>query len=106
VLPQTAHYSFAYYQMLVVFAGTICLFGIWIGSRHFTLAPELGRLVMGAGILAMHVLARHIVGTTQWNVYGVVTSGNGRRALAPDNHHRTSCFGGDLNATAEFESKP
>ena len=32
-----------------------CLAGFEIGSRHFTLAPEAGGLVMGAGILAMHV---------------------------------------------------
>ena len=34
-----------------------CLIGFEIGSRHFTLAPEAGGLVMGAGILAMHLVA-------------------------------------------------
>jgi len=146
-MPQAATYSFAYHQMLVIFAGTVCLFGTWvgmrhfararatagstrfgwlfmasvgtgaalwastfisilaldpflnsgfepiatgvvliiaiaaclagfeIGSRHFTLAPELGGLVMGVGILAMHFVglkAWHVAGTTQWNAYGVV----------------------------------
>src|SRR3984885_8134347 len=33
-----------------------CLIGFEIGSRHFTLAPELGGLLVGAGILAMHFL--------------------------------------------------
>ena len=52
-----------------------CLLGFEIGSRHrLTLAPELGGLVMGIGILAMHyigLMAWHIAGTIQWNVYGV-----------------------------------
>ena len=128
-MSQAATYSFAYHQMLVLFAGAVCLFGTWvgmrhfararatkgstrygwlfmasvgtgaalwastfisilaldpslssgfeptstgmvlviailscvvgfeIGSRHFTLAPELGGLVMGFGILAMHFVA-------------------------------------------------
>src|SRR3569832_157970 len=34
-----------------------CLIGFEIGSRHFTLAPEAGGLVMVAGILAMHFIA-------------------------------------------------
>ncbi len=32
-----------------------CLLGFEIGSRHITLAPELGGLLMGVGILAMHL---------------------------------------------------
>jgi diguanylate cyclase (GGDEF)-like protein len=164
--PQAASYSFAYHHMLVVFAGTVCLFGTWvgmrhfararatqgstrygwlfmasvgtgaalwastfisilaldpslnsgfepvatglvlviavvacligfeIGSRHFTLAPELGGLVMGVGILAMHFLglkAWHIAGTTQWNVYGIVTTfvlGLGLSALSVSRANR------------------
>lgn len=53
-----------------------CLLGFEIGSRHTPqLAPELGGLVMGAGILVMHYLgfkAWHINGTIDWNVFGVV----------------------------------
>ena len=61
--------------IVLVIAVIACLVGFEIGSRHFTLAPELGGLVMGVGILGMHFIglkAWHIAGTTQWNVYGVV----------------------------------
>ena len=54
-----------------------CLIGFEIGSRHFTLAPEAGGLVMGAGILAMHFIAFngwHIAGHLQWNIFGVVVT--------------------------------
>ena len=145
-MPSTATYAFAYHQLLVAIAGSVCLFGTWvgmrhfararategttrigwlfmaslgtgaalwastfisilaldpslnsgfepvatgavlviaivacligfeIGSRHFTLAPEVGGLVMGVGILAMHFIAFrgwHIAGHVEWNVYGV-----------------------------------
>src|SRR6202000_2480560 len=30
--------SFAYHQMLVLFAGNVCLFGTWVGMRHFARA--------------------------------------------------------------------
>jgi diguanylate cyclase len=166
MMPEAANYSFAYHHMLVVFAGMVCLFGTWvgmrhfararatagstrygwlfmasvgtgaalwastfisilaldpslnsgfepvatglvliiavvacligfeIGSQHFTLAPELGGLVMGVGILAMHFLglkAWHIAGTTQWNVYGIVTTfvlGLGLSALSVSRANR------------------
>ena len=71
-----------------------CLAGFEIGSRHFTLAPELGGLAMGAGILAMHFIglkAWHIEGTTQWNAYGVVMTfvlGLGLSALAVNRANR------------------
>ena len=52
-----------------------CLAGFEIGSKHKpALAPELGGLVVGIGILAMHYVglkAWHIPGATQWNGYGV-----------------------------------
>jgi diguanylate cyclase (GGDEF)-like protein len=145
-MPSTATYALAYHQLLVVIAGSVCLFGTWVGmrhfararategttrigwlfmaslgtgaalwastfisilaldpslnsgfepvatgavlviaivacligfemgSRHFTLAPEVGGLVMGVGILAMHFIAFrgwHIAGHVEWNVYGV-----------------------------------
>ena len=42
---------------VLVVAIIACLIGFEIGSRHFTLAPEAGGLVMGAGVLAMHFIA-------------------------------------------------
>ena len=141
-MPQAATYAFAYHQLLVVLAGSVCLFGTWVGmrhfararategtirygwlfmasvgtgaalwastfisilaldpalnsgfepvatglvlvigilacligfevgSRHFTLAPETGGLVMGFGILAMHLVAMqgwHVAGEVSWN---------------------------------------
>jgi diguanylate cyclase len=148
-MPQTATYVFSYHQFLVLMAGSVCLFGTWvgmrhfararategatrrgwlfmasvgtgaalwastfisilaldptldsgfepaatgavlliaitccfigfeIGSRHFTLAPEAGGLVLGAGILGMHLVAFsgwHIPGHVQWNSYGVAVT--------------------------------
>src|ERR1700729_2211499 len=35
---QATTYSFAYHQILVLFAGTVCLFGSWVGIRHFARA--------------------------------------------------------------------
>jgi diguanylate cyclase (GGDEF)-like protein len=165
-MPQAAEYSFAYHQMLVLFAGAVCLFGTWVGMRHFararatagstrcgwlfmasvgtgatlwastfisilaldpslnsgfepaatgivliigivacllgfeigsrhaTLAPELGGLVMGVGILAMHFLALrawHFAGATRWNAYGVVMTfvlGLGLSALSVSRANR------------------
>ncbi len=148
-MPQAATYVFFYHQLLVLIAGAVCLFGTWvgmrhfararategvtrrgwlfmasvgtgaalwastfisilaldpaldsgfepaatgavlliaiiacfigfeIGSRHFTLAPEAGGLVVGAGILGMHFVAFtgwHIPGDVQWNGYGVAVT--------------------------------
>jgi diguanylate cyclase (GGDEF)-like protein len=165
-MPEAAGYSFAYHQMLVLFAGAVCLFGTWVGMRHFararatagstrygwlfmasvgtgaalwastfisilaldpslnsgfepeatgvvlvigilacllgfeigsrhtTLAPELGGLVMGIGILAMHFIglkAWHFAGTTQWNAYGVAMTfvlGLGLSALSVSRANR------------------
>ena len=36
--PQTIENSFAYHQMLVLLAGSVCLFGTWVGMRHFARA--------------------------------------------------------------------
>lgn len=60
---------------VLLIAIVACLVGFEIGSRHFTLAPEAGGLVMGAGILAMHLIAFrgwHIAGHVEWNAYGIV----------------------------------
>ena len=80
--------------MVLIVAVVCCLVGFEIGSRHFTLAPELGGLVMGSGILAMHFIAMqgwHIAGTVQWNVYGVAMTlvlGLGLSALAVNRANR------------------
>jgi diguanylate cyclase (GGDEF)-like protein len=79
---------------VLIIAVVACLVGFEFGSRHFTLAPELGGLVMGAGILAMHFIglkAWHIAGATQWNAYGVVVTfvlGLGLSALAVNRANR------------------
>ena len=148
-MPQAVSYGFAYHQLLVMIAGSVCLFGTWvgmrhfararatsgttrigwlfmasvgtgaalwastfisilaldpsldsgfepvatgavllvaivaclagfeIGSRHFTLAPEAGGLIMGAGILAMHGIAFrgwHIAGHVEWNGFGLAVT--------------------------------
>ena len=86
---------------LVPTAGTLviaivsCLVGFEIGSKPKpALAPEIGGLVMGAGILAMHYFglkAWHINGTTQWNGYGVVMTfvlGLGLGALSVNRANR------------------
>jgi diguanylate cyclase len=71
-----------------------CLIGFEIGSRHFTLAPEVGGFIMGIGILAMHFLglkAWHIAGTTEWNAYGVIVTfalGLGLSALSVSRANR------------------
>ncbi|HEY0909718.1 MAG TPA: EAL domain-containing protein [Bradyrhizobium sp.] len=78
--------------LLLAIAG--CLIGFEIGSRHFTLAPEAGGLVMGVGILGMHFIAFqgwHIAGTVKWNVYGVAVTfvlGLGLSALAVNRANR------------------
>ena len=80
--------------VVLIVAVIACLVGFEIGSRHFTLAPELGGLVMGAGILAMHFIAMkswHIAGATHWNAYGVVMTfvlGLGLSALAVNRANR------------------
>ena len=62
---------------VLLIAIVACLIGFEIGSRHFTLAPEAGGLVMGAGILAMHFIAFqswHIAGHVEWNSLGLVVT--------------------------------
>jgi diguanylate cyclase len=72
-----------------------CLLGFEIGSRHRpSLAPELGGLVMGVGILAMHFVglqAWHVAGSVGWNAYGVAATlllGLGLSALAVNRANR------------------
>ena len=58
----------------LVIAILSCLAGFELGRRHFTLAPEAGGLVMGAGIVGVHFLgldAWHVAGTITWNRSGI-----------------------------------
>ena len=51
-----------------------CMVGFELGRRHFRLAPELGGLVIGAGILDVHFLglnAWQVAGTMTWNRWGI-----------------------------------
>jgi diguanylate cyclase len=80
--------------LVLVIAIISCLVGFEIGSRHFPLAPELGGVVMGSGILAMHFIALnawHVAGTVSWNAYGVAMTlvlGLGLGALAVNRANR------------------
>ena len=51
--------------LVLAIAITACLVSFEIGSRHFPLAPEIGGVVMGVGVLAMHTLA-----LAGWNIEG------------------------------------
>jgi diguanylate cyclase len=79
---------------VLIIAVLACLIGFEIGSRHFTLAPETGGLIMGVGILAMHYIALkgwHIQGHIEWNAYGVAMTfvlGLGLSALAVNRANR------------------
>ena len=37
-MPPDTAFAFAYHQMLVAVAGAVCLFGTWVGMRHFARA--------------------------------------------------------------------
>ena len=80
--------------IVLIIAIVSCLVGFEIGSRHFTLAPEAGGLVMGIGILAMHFVAVqgwHVAGTVNWSAYGLVLTfllGLGLSALAVNRANR------------------
>ena len=84
---------FATGAVLLIAIGT-CLVGFEVGSRHFTLAPEAGGVVIGAGVLGMHFIALkgwHIPGALSWNLYGLVTTillGLGLGALAVNRANR------------------
>src|SRR3984957_19187430 len=81
-------------SMVLIIAVAACFVGFEIGSRHFTLAREAGGLVMGIGILAMHLVgfkAWHIKGGFEWNAYGVAITfvlGLGLSALAVNRANR------------------
>jgi len=56
-MPQTAAYVFVYHQMLVLIAGAVCLFGTWVGMRHFARARTTE--ATNALRLAVHGIRRH-----------------------------------------------
>ena len=54
-----------------------CVVGFELGRRHFTLAPEVGGLVVGIGILDVHFLglnAWQVAGTITWNRWGIAVT--------------------------------
>jgi diguanylate cyclase len=54
-----------------------CMVGFELGRRHFRLAPEIGGLVMGTGILDVHFLglnAWEVAGTISWNRWGIAVT--------------------------------
>jgi diguanylate cyclase len=62
---------------VLVVAVLACLIGFEVGSRHFALAPEIGGLVMGAGIVTMHLIALkgwHIQGSFERNAPGMAVT--------------------------------
>jgi diguanylate cyclase len=71
-----------------------CLVGFELGRRHFTLAPEAGGLVIGAGILDVHFLgldAWQVAGTITWSRSGIAVAlllGLGLGALAVNRANR------------------
>ena len=40
-MPQAVGYAFAYHQLLVMISGSVCLFGTWVGMRHFARARRM-----------------------------------------------------------------
>jgi diguanylate cyclase len=61
----------------LVIAILSCLVGFELGRRHFPLAPEIGGLIMGVGILDVHFLglnAWEIAGTITWNRWGIAVT--------------------------------
>jgi hypothetical protein len=57
-MPQAAGYSFAYHQMLVLFAGAVCLFGTWVGMRHFARTRATAGSTRGVVGLDLHLDSR------------------------------------------------
>jgi diguanylate cyclase len=62
---------------VLITAVLACLLGFEIGSRHFALAPEVGGLVIGLGVVAMHAIALNA-----WHVQGSLERNPGGMALA------------------------
>ncbi len=72
-----------------------CAIGFEIGSnKHLTLAPEIGGLIVGGGILAMHYVglnAWHVAGVVTWSWFGIganVVFGFGLGALSVSRANR------------------
>ncbi len=94
-LPLASAFELAPTAAALVIAIVTGLVGLEIGSRgRLTLAPELGGLVVGCGIVAMHAIglrAWHVAGTITWNPYGLAVTlllGLGLGALAVNRANR------------------
>ena len=81
--------------LVLLIAIVACAAGFAIGSRPApALAPELGGLVVGAGIIAMHFVGLrgwHVEGTVSWNIYGLALAfllGLGLSALSVNRANR------------------
>ncbi|MES2751545.1 MAG: EAL domain-containing protein, partial [Pseudomonadota bacterium] len=79
----------------LLIAMVTCFVGFEVGSRkRLMLAPEIGGLIVGGGILAMHYVglnAWHVAGTVTWNWFGVaanVVFGFGLGALSVSRANR------------------
>jgi len=64
--------------LALLIALACCFIGFEIGSRKRpALAPELGGLIVGAGVLAVHYLglsAWHVAGTASWGWFGLAAN--------------------------------
>ena len=61
-MPDVTSNSFAYHQMLVMFAGSVCLLGTWVGMRHFARA----RATSGATRIGWLFMASVGTGAALW----------------------------------------
>src|SRR5580698_4814794 len=61
-MPEGVSISFAYHQMLVLFAGAVCLFGTWVGMRHFART----RATAGSTRIGWLFMASVGTGTALW----------------------------------------
>ena len=61
-MSQAATYAFAYHQLLVLIAGSVCLFGTWVGMRHFARA----RATVGTTRLGWLFMASVGTGAALW----------------------------------------
>jgi len=64
--------------LALLIALVCCFVGFEVGSRKRpALAPELGGLIVGAGVLAVHYLglsAWHVAGTASWGWFGLAAN--------------------------------
>jgi predicted signal transduction protein with EAL and GGDEF domain len=93
-MPSAAAYAFADHQLPVAIAGSVCLFGTWVGMRQFararategtTRSPSAAaivRTVLTLGdSLGMPVLAEGIETEAQWQFLGLAGCAKGQGCL-------------------------